>query len=47
MLLQIAFHCVLPFASLAAVPHDAANQETTCNRYNTSQEHFRVHLHSM
>lgn len=27
--LQIAFHCVLPFGSLAAVPLDAADQETT------------------
>lgn len=27
--LQIAFHCVLPFGSLVAVPHDAADQETT------------------
>lgn len=27
--LQIAFHCVLPLGSLVAVPHDAADQETT------------------
>lgn len=31
-MLQIAFHYVLPSGSLAAVPHDAADQETLCNR---------------
>lgn len=28
-MLQIAFDCVLPFGSLAAVPHDTASQEST------------------
>lgn len=27
--LQIAFYCVLPFGSLAVVPLDTADQETT------------------
>lgn len=32
-MLQIAFHCVFPFASLATVPDDiAADQETMCKR---------------
>lgn len=26
-MLQIAFHCVLPFGSLGAGPHEAADQE--------------------
>lgn len=48
-MLQIAFHRVLPLGSLAAVPHDAADQETTCKRQSssTSQAHFRAHLHSV
>lgn len=46
-MLQIAFHCVLPFGSLAAVSHDAADQETTWNCWSTSQAHFRAHLRSM
>lgn len=41
-MLQIAF-VFLPFGSLAAVIHDATDQETTYNR----QVHFRAHLHSM
>lgn len=42
-MLQIAFNCALPFGSLAALIHDAADPGTTCNR----QTHFKAHLHSM
>lgn len=46
-MLQIAFIICSPFGSLVAVPHDTADQETLCSRWNTSQAHFRAHLQSM